>query len=701
MLKKSLRILFSPLIILLYFIPEILFSKAFFIDDIYGQQVPWRYYLRHYLLRLKIPLWTDRIFYGHPFFASGQTSSLFVLNLPFYFIKNPFTSYTFNLIFLYLLAGLGLYLVCMKYDLSRTGAFISSLLFVFSGQLVSHSRHLNMIATIALAPYVILLVKAASESHLAKKTIAFIFGASVLVAWQVFAFHPPVFLMQALIIILFFAVESVVERRWSGMVIAILVFLTGAVIAMPQLIASYRLSLYTKGIGGSGYKWMSSFSPNIITDLPLFMFPFPMGSDNFIGVMSKSIYFTFTGTLLFVFALFRVRNRKMLPFLVAALVSIFLLFPQINVLYRLLSKLPVLSKMRAMGRWWFPGALFASVIAGYGYDEFKKSPGGIFKALYYLVLVIFAYYLLLFLILRGNFWKFGVFDFKEPTNIIGILVILLFLLGSLKKRLFAPLLIGLLVLETFSFRISGIPSVNLSEIKVPAFYSRLSNNEPRRRVFVAMADSVFSKYETGQKSRIFPRVFMGDIHFLTSVKRAFGYDSPYFTPEFMLKKIAEWDSLLCVQGDRSDSMLLHELSKYGVNFLITPHYLPLHIAKPYYISSAFNIYEIDKRQCLFDVLSGDVSDYSILKHNESEKNMEIDAKTPAKIGFFMRYFPGWKCFVNGREEEINNTGYLITCAIASGKNKIRLVYKPFYKKLIPASLILQAVLISLVILLLL
>lgn len=125
--------------------------------DVTYQIQPWLLYLRQELRAGRLPFWNPHQSSGTPFWANGQSASLFPLHLLFAalplqigFVLLPWLRAT--------VAGCGVWLLARRLGLGRPGAAIAAVIFPLSGMLVSFLLF-PMGNALALVPWVLWAVE--------------------------------------------------------------------------------------------------------------------------------------------------------------------------------------------------------------------------------------------------------------------------------------------------------------------------------------------------------------------------------------------------------------------------------------------------------------------------------------------------------------------------------------------------------------
>jgi hypothetical protein len=108
----------------------------------------------------RLPYWNPHLFGGAPFAADLQSGIFYPPNLAAFLTVRPFTYEVLETLAAlhYALAGLTTYALARELGLPRLGAFAAGLVFAFSGFMVAHLGHYNMLAAASWSPLVLALL---------------------------------------------------------------------------------------------------------------------------------------------------------------------------------------------------------------------------------------------------------------------------------------------------------------------------------------------------------------------------------------------------------------------------------------------------------------------------------------------------------------------------------------------------------------
>ncbi len=186
-----------------------------------------------------IPLWNPYLFGGMPFVGDIQSGIFYPLNLLTFLISNPLTfrDMEFLSVLHFFIAGAGMYTFLrfgnwgdtnsklgiqnlkletehrisnFEFRISIPAALAGAIAFEFSDLFVTHFGNLNIIATIAWMPLVLLFYRRAVTDQRASFAVI----AGVLLALAFFAGHIQMFLFIVIALVLF-AIWQMAEGRWQ------------------------------------------------------------------------------------------------------------------------------------------------------------------------------------------------------------------------------------------------------------------------------------------------------------------------------------------------------------------------------------------------------------------------------------------------------------------------------------------------------
>jgi hypothetical protein len=364
---------------------------------------------RHEALREgHIPLWTTDLFMGSPLLANSQMGLFYPFNWPLTPLDAP-TAITVSLL-AHVIWGLwGAYrLGRARLRLGVMPALLAAVLFGLSGYLGAKAENINQLQALAWMPWVFLWYlsppsdRVGATRRVAPTVIVTILQVGIGVALQLLAGHPQtVFITLVGLGVVALAPHLPLSSRlrrgrggWGvrfplhylrGLIGRLLILLAAVLLALllaaPQLVPTAELSGQSNRGGGLNPQQATAFSLN----------PALIGR-GFLPAYDALVFGEYTAWLgviglgLAVLGatsyqlpassqkqsasasslVTRHSSLSILPFLLLAVVGLFLALGEFNPLYWLLAQLPGFSYFRVPARWLALFALGAAMLAGYG-----------------------------------------------------------------------------------------------------------------------------------------------------------------------------------------------------------------------------------------------------------------------------------------------------------------------------------------------
>jgi hypothetical protein len=144
-------------------------DRRYFWDDFLEFTYPTRYFAAESLARGEIPFWNPYVFAGMPFFADIQSAVLYPLNLGLNLFapggQLPLVAVEALAVLHLVLAGIWMFLLVRRLGANLWGSWVSGITFMFSGFLVTHVIHLNVLEVAIWLPLSFLLFHSALTQH--------------------------------------------------------------------------------------------------------------------------------------------------------------------------------------------------------------------------------------------------------------------------------------------------------------------------------------------------------------------------------------------------------------------------------------------------------------------------------------------------------------------------------------------------------
>ncbi|MCL6429792.1 MAG: YfhO family protein [Anaerolineae bacterium] len=211
-----------------------------------------------------LPLWNPTLYAGMPFAADNQSGLFYPPNLLLFLIGGePGYEAMEALVVLHMmLAGALMYLLLRDHRLSRSASVFGGLSFALSDLFVTHIGNLNLNATIAYLPGILLL----ADRALLRRSVGYAGAAGALLAVAALAGHGQMlaFLGMGLTVLVLYRIGCAL-RGGKGAVprlvlVAMLILLTGLGGAAIALLPSYELEGYSLRGGGLSFEEASRYA---------------------------------------------------------------------------------------------------------------------------------------------------------------------------------------------------------------------------------------------------------------------------------------------------------------------------------------------------------------------------------------------------------------------------------------------------------
>ena len=373
------------------FFSDVLFSsKNFYFRDILNFHYPLRKVLIETYARGEFPLWNPFVHLGQPMLANPNYMAFYPTNLLHLFL--PF-DYAFKLHFIIhpILGGLGLYFLQRRLGIGALAAFGGSLVYQFSGPVLSFLNLYSIVQTVALMPWVGWGMTVALRGRLAHSLI---FG--MILSLQVISCEPQLFLSVFWLasgLALLHLLESDDRRKAVydivrvGSVGTLFAFGLAAIQVLPTL---EMIPLSVRG-GGYSYEASSIWSMHpadlVNVVIPnLFGTPYTLNNASYWGDAYHHAgepylvsYFAGASTILIcLFSFLSTRRAIQRIFLGLTFISVFFALGKFNPLYHwLYDHFRLFQLGRFPSKYFLLTSLSLCVLCSLGAQEILQSEGGL------------------------------------------------------------------------------------------------------------------------------------------------------------------------------------------------------------------------------------------------------------------------------------------------------------------------------------
>ncbi len=375
--RKDLAVLLLFLLLpLLAFADLVWAPNTLYRGDLTWIHYPLRLFAAEQWLSGRVPLWNPYVLSGAPLLAEAEIGVLQPLNAVFLLPIPPYRALTLFVLLHYPLAAASTYLLARLLGLGRPAAAVSGLSFGFGGFLMAQVTNLNVMTGAAWMPLVIAGFVWARQ----KERPAAALLAGVPLALHILAAHPQVPFYTTLLLAGWAAFDSVrllvasrraeVLRVWR---VLALMFLTGLLLAAPQILPTWELQRHSVRSAGVSYDQVVYFSMPPVQWIALAL-PNVFGTSvtGYHGVAGNydemHVYIGILPLLLAPLS-WRTRRQSTVVFLwLAAITAGLLSLGGYTPVYRWLSHLPAFNLFRAPTRWSLVVTFALSLLAGYGLE---------------------------------------------------------------------------------------------------------------------------------------------------------------------------------------------------------------------------------------------------------------------------------------------------------------------------------------------
>lgn len=434
--RKDLILVFLCYVILpfLFYLKSPLSKTILGREDAFFLFLPLKLFSTKSILDFHIPFWNPYNLCGTPFFADIESGLFYPFNWLFFILKPEF-ALNLNIMFHYTMAGYFTFLFLRYLGCNNISAFFGGVAFMFSGFMLAHKEHVNMMQSAAWLPMMMLVFE--KLASLKKINYGLIGCGAGIFSLQVFAGHPQIPLLTGILLFWRLIYYCVFERLniftlVISLLFSILISLGICAIVILPLYEYHLLTLRSH----MTYDFFVEHSYNPLSFILMF-FPYFFGShegrlyhESFWGsqvnVLNLSEFTSYSGFavyFLFLVALFFCIKRKTAGFfLFMILFSSFMMLGGSNPVYKVIYHIPILNLFRSPCRYNlifnFSMAIFASFGLNCISDSFSKISDRIKK--YLIVVCLFSSLILFFFSVFSSgalFSRFITLLAKEPDHL--------------------------------------------------------------------------------------------------------------------------------------------------------------------------------------------------------------------------------------------------------------------------------------------
>jgi len=334
---------------------------------------PVKAYLHESLRAGRLALWSPYIFCGYPIAAEGQIATFYPISVLISWLLPSPGAINWLIISHLLLAGLSMYALARLLGASRFAAWLSGIVFSFSGYLFAHTHHVSLVCAAAWLPVVILCVERAWRKGALPSSV---YGA---LAWGACALcgHPQT-LFHISLVVAFWLAWRLVEAGRAGRAwplarsagILLLVVGLGIGLAAVQLLLTSDLAARSFHGVRKSLSYVTEFSL-LTRHLAGLVLPNWQGSPAFDSYEGEHFYWEYVlylGIVPLVLAGIGAATRRGRVLAGLAIVALILALAAGNPLYRVLRLLPGFGDFRVPARYLLVFTFAAALLSGYGWE---------------------------------------------------------------------------------------------------------------------------------------------------------------------------------------------------------------------------------------------------------------------------------------------------------------------------------------------
>ncbi|HAW49679.1 TPA: hypothetical protein DCX16_01825, partial [bacterium] len=464
-LKKYFPIFLLAGIVFLFFLPILTTSSIWGFRDFHRYVYPMRYFGRECVLSGYIPFWNPYVGCGMPYFAGLQGMAFYPPSILVYLLPYEIGLKAF-IVFHFFVSCISTYLLALELGLGKPSSFVTSLVYGFSGWLISSIDIPIILCASAWIPLILLFL-------LKSRPIL----AGVFLSFQILSGEPSMYYLTSVFILLF----GFFIRKPIFPILSILISLAISLFQLIPFLEFLSYSTRMKQLYAEGIQW--AFSPYEVLRfiLPSSCGAIVRGEEEpavFFGQMwLKSPYIGIIPTLLTIIVIIWPRkNKYCLFFSYLGLVFLILSFGNHTPLYKLVYKyFPLFSLMRYPVKCLLITSLCLSILSGFGMEHIlslKKNPIRLFVFLGLLIIFLFTLAFIeeskiisLFPIPAHSFLKWWPDVLTDGFLIIAfivfaIIILLLYKFSIITERAFILGFIGAIIIDLFFFGSNLCPLVD-------------------------------------------------------------------------------------------------------------------------------------------------------------------------------------------------------------------------------------------------
>lgn len=252
----------------------VVITDDIFTSDLMNHAFPARAVVGAALKRGEAPLWNPYVYGGFPILAGAQSGACDPVHLALFGLLPPYVALNVTMLWILTLAAVGMYFYARELGASVAGGLVAAVSFAYSGFMVSHLKHMSMVAAVAWFPWGLLLLERALRRFEAgdrARMTRFLAGLSVVFGLQILAGSIQPAYYAGLVYVLYVVARVLrMARRGRGRksrlswrtiaISAALALLLGTALGAVQLLPTYELLDHSRRAGGVTFEYARDYA---------------------------------------------------------------------------------------------------------------------------------------------------------------------------------------------------------------------------------------------------------------------------------------------------------------------------------------------------------------------------------------------------------------------------------------------------------
>lgn len=464
--------------------------------------LPYRHAVGEMILDGKWHFWHPFHFMGSPVYSDLQSGAWnpIVISLVYLFGGYDISALITELLLCYIIAGIGMFKLAKTLFSNNKIAFILGVSYALSGFMVNSAQLMVFLLGVAYLPWIFMYLYKLLNTFKWKYVVLL----AIVVALHITSASPAytilLFYFCVIFVLYLFYRKRKSEYNYKKAILRLLTSLfIICLLILPYLIAFYDFSPYFNRIEKMS---MADYLTNPFTprDYISFLFPFTTISDSEYFVRStltlRSGYFGIVGLTFFIYAIVKLKSRKIWVMLAVVFVSLYLAWGYHVALYELLMNLPGFGTFRHPSIYRTYTIFFGLLLAGFGLVHLvssKRLNSVVKKSTYFWLIVGIATIVISFFFTSWNNIVTslrGVVNYIDNSNqlistlifVNGLVLLLGILIAFILRKYFkVSILTALIVFCVFDLvvntQLSGPKTIynTLSKADVQDYFNNLPN----------------------------------------------------------------------------------------------------------------------------------------------------------------------------------------------------------------------------------